>query len=345
MVMQILNGNQILVKTAINLGANFFSGYPITPASTIMHEWVKQSAINKRLNFIQAEDELAAINIAIGASLAGSISFTATSGPGFSLMQESIGWAFAIEAPVVIVDVMRRGPSTGMPTIGAQGDILQTNFGSHGDYEIPVFYPSRLENIPYYTYQAFKTAELLKTPVVLLMDGYLSGLQKNVNETELINVGTISKGLKPLTQSSKTRYFTGLVTNENGDVRSYTIEDYKKWLLKRISKVEKLADNEFYTYIDRKSENLIITFGISGILCKQLAKENFNILILHQLFPVMKSVLEIIEKARKIAMCEINNGQYIWVLRAMINSKNIQFVKIDDIDISMDNILKQINGR
>ena len=343
--MQILNGNQILVKSAINLGADFFSGYPITPASTIMHEWVKESRVNNKLNFIQAEDELAAINMAIGASLAGSIAFTATSGPGFSLMQESIGWAFAIEAPVVIVDVMRRGPSTGMPTIGAQGDILQTNFGSHGDYKIPVFYPSSLENIPFYTYQAFKTAEALKTPVVLLMDGYLSGLQKNVNEVDLIKSGVVSKGIKPLTQSSKTRYFTGLVTNENGDVRSYSIEDYKKWLFKRMAKIEKLSDNDFYTYFDKGHKNLIITFGISEILCKKLVKENFNVLVLHQLFPVMKSVLQIIKESQKATVCEINNGQYVQVLRSKINSKNIQFVEIEDVDISIDKILRQINGR
>ena len=341
--MQILNGNQILVQSIINLGGTFFSGYPITPASTIMNEWVRSNKNNHNLKFIQSEDELSAINMAIGASLAGEISFTATSGPGMSLMQESIGWAFAIEAPIVIIDSMRRGPSTGMPTIGSQEDILQTNFGSHGDYEIPVFYPSSLENIPFYTYQAFVTAEKLRTPVILLIDGYLSGLQQNIEIKEVLKIPSVNKGLEPLSKKEKTRYFTGLTTNDDGDVRSYSIEDYKKWLDKRLQKIVPLKTNNYYQYIDNNSDTLVIGFGINEILCKALSKENVNVLIINQLFPVMDGVIDIINKSKNVFVCEINKGQYIFLLRSLIRNKELKFIEIEDVDVRVDNILRKIN--
>ena len=343
--MQILNGNQILVQSIINLGGTFFSGYPITPASSIMHEWVKQSAKNKKLKFIQSEDELSAINMAIGASLAGRISFTATSGPGLSLMQESIGWAFAIECPLVIIDSMRRGPSTGMPTIGAQGDILQTNFGSQGDYKVPVFYPTTLEDIPKWTYEAFKTAENLKTPVILLLDGYLSKIQENIDEKVYLSVPIVKKGIKSLGNSKKSRYWTGLVTDEEGNVKSYFFGDYEKWINKRLTKVNKLRTNKFYNYINNQNKKLIISFGITTSLCNKVLSQGYDLLIIHQLFPVQADVLNIIEKYERVFVCEINKGQYSFVLRSYIpDNEKIKHIEIEDIEIAKNKILEKLHA-
>ena len=125
------SGAEALVQGALKAGATFLTGYPITPSSEIMHLWSRLALKDENLKFLQMEDELASIHTAIGASLAGRKAFTATSGPGFSLMQEGIGLAFAMQVPLVVVNSQRQGPSTGMPTIASQGDVLQTQHGNH----------------------------------------------------------------------------------------------------------------------------------------------------------------------------------------------------------------------
>ncbi|MGC9020423.1 MAG: 2-oxoacid:acceptor oxidoreductase subunit alpha [Candidatus Methanodesulfokora sp.] len=170
---RLMTGNEAVAEGALLAGCNFYSGYPITPSSEIMH--IMAAELPKRGgNFIQAEDELAAINIAVGASIAGAIAMTATSGPGFSLMQEGIGYAIMTEVPVVIVNVMRVGPSTGQATKPAQGDLMQARWGRHGDQALVVYAPSSPQEALYITHKAFETAELLRTPVVVLTDEFIA---------------------------------------------------------------------------------------------------------------------------------------------------------------------------
>ena len=126
----LLQGNDAVALGAVKAGLDFFAGYPITPASEILHKIVE---FPRQVKVLQMEDEIASINACVGAALAGAKAMTATSGPGFSLMQEGIGLGHMVEAPLVVVNVQRVGPSTGMPTFGAQGDILQCRGGSHGD--------------------------------------------------------------------------------------------------------------------------------------------------------------------------------------------------------------------
>ncbi|MBI4393093.1 MAG: 2-oxoacid:acceptor oxidoreductase subunit alpha [Euryarchaeota archaeon] len=164
-----MKGDEAVVEGAIAAGCRFYAGYPITPSSEVAER------MSKRMprvggTYIQMEDEIGSLAAVLGASCAGAKAMTATSGPGFSLMQENLGLAIMMEAPCVIVDVQRGGPSTGLPTLTSQGDMLQARFGSHGDYEIIAYSPSSVQEMFDLTIKAFNAAEKYRTPVVLLAD-------------------------------------------------------------------------------------------------------------------------------------------------------------------------------
>ena len=166
---RILSGNEACAEAAIAAGMRFFAGYPITPSSEI----AEQLAIALPQHggvFMQMEDEIASIGAIIGASLTGAKTMTATSGPGFSLMQENLGYAVMAEIPCVIVNVMRGGPSTGLPTLPSQGDIMQARWGTHGDHQIIALAPGSVRETFEETVRAFNLAETFRTPVVLLLD-------------------------------------------------------------------------------------------------------------------------------------------------------------------------------
>ncbi len=165
----LMQGNEAVVAGAIAAGCRFFAGYPITPASEIAELMATRLPAHGG-TFIQMEDEIASIAAAIGASLAGSKAMTATSGPGFSLMQENLGFACIAEVPLVVVDVMRGGPSTGLPTSPAQGDIMQARWGTHGDHPVIVLATSSVADCFTLTVQAFNLAEKYRVPVILLSD-------------------------------------------------------------------------------------------------------------------------------------------------------------------------------
>lgn len=175
----LVSGNQSCALGAIAGGCRFFAGYPITPSSEIA-ERLSRSLPGVGGVFVQMEDEIASMAAVIGASMGGVRSMTATSGPGFSLKQENIGYAAGAEIPCVIVNVMRGGPSTGMPTRPAQGDIMQARWGSHGDYPIIVLTPWSVREIFDETGRAFNLAEQFRSPVVLLYDQILAQLSETV---------------------------------------------------------------------------------------------------------------------------------------------------------------------
>jgi 2-oxoglutarate ferredoxin oxidoreductase subunit alpha len=177
--MLFLQGNEAVGLAAIKAGCRFFAGYPITP-STEIAEYMARELPKVGGTFIQMEDELSSASAIIGASLAGTKSMTATSGPGFSLMQEAIGYAIMAEVPTVFVDVMRGGPSTGSPTDPSQGDIMQIRWGTHGDHQIIALYPSTVEEVYIYTIEAFNYAEMYRTPVILALDETLAHMRENV---------------------------------------------------------------------------------------------------------------------------------------------------------------------
>jgi len=163
-------GNEAVVEGALLAGCNFYAGYPITPSTEIAEVMSSRLPLVKDGVFIQMEDEIASMGAIIGASLAGRKAMTATSGPGFSLMQENLGYACMTEVPLVVVNVMRGGPSTGLPTSPAQGDVQQARWGSHGDHPIIVLSASDVQECLEMTVVAFNFAEKYRTPVILLLD-------------------------------------------------------------------------------------------------------------------------------------------------------------------------------
>ena len=172
-------GNLACAEGAIAAGCEFVSGYPITPASEVVNRLAKRLPEVGGI-FLQTEDEIAAICSAIGASWAGQKALTATSGPGISLMQENIGFAVATETPLVIVDVQRLGPSTGAPSVGLAGDIVQVARGSHGDYQIVALCPESPQEMFDLTVRAFHLAEKYRVPVFLLADAFVGHMREQV---------------------------------------------------------------------------------------------------------------------------------------------------------------------
>jgi 2-oxoglutarate ferredoxin oxidoreductase subunit alpha len=174
-----MQGNKALAEGAVTAGCRFFAGYPITPASEIAeHLATRLPQVGGVM--VQMEDEIASLASVIGASWAGAKSMTATSGPGFSLMQENIGYAFMTETPCVIVDVQRAGPSTGQATKGGQGDVMQARWGTHGDYASIVLSPNSVQEMYDLTIRAFNLAEEYRTPVILLSDEVTSHMREQI---------------------------------------------------------------------------------------------------------------------------------------------------------------------
>ena len=176
---ELLQGNEACAEGALAAGCRFFAGYPITPASEIA-EYLSRRLPEMDGTFIQMEDEIASMGAVIGASLAGVKSMTATSGPGFSLMQENLGFACIAEVPSVVVDVMRGGPSTGLPTNPSQGDVMQARWGTHGDHPIIALCPSSVSECFSLTVKAFNFSEKYRTPVILLTDEVVAHMREKV---------------------------------------------------------------------------------------------------------------------------------------------------------------------
>ena len=229
--MELINGNTAVVKGAIKAGCEFFGGYPITPASEILEGLAKEN-----IKVMQMEDEIASINATIGASLSGNKSMTATSGPGFSLMQETIGYAHMTQIPLVIVDVQRGGPGTGMPTKPSQGDIMQSRYGSSGDYNPIVFYPNSIEELYIYTIKSFNCAEQAEMPVVLLSDSFLANLYETVDLKN--EIGIKKRKTKPFGNGG--RHLTSLAYKDNESVPE-DAKNYQKLINQLFKKSNKIA--------------------------------------------------------------------------------------------------------
>ena len=196
-------GNVACAEGAIAAGCEFAAGYPITPASEIGHTLAKR-LLEVGGYFLQTEDEISAICAAIGASWTGKKVFVPTSGPGISLMLENIGFAVGIETPVVLANVQRGGPTTGAPSMGLQGDMIQPRRGSHGDYEIIALCPSSPQEMFDHTVRAFNLAERYRTPVFVMADAFIGHMREEVtipepDELELTYRRILKKGADPST--------------------------------------------------------------------------------------------------------------------------------------------------
>lgn len=195
-------GDVACAEGALAAGCRFFAGYPITPATEIAeHMAARLPGVGG--TYIQMEDEIASMAAILGASCAGAKSMTATSGPGFSLMMENLGLGICTETPCVVVNVQRAGPSTGLPTLGAQGDVMQARWGSHGHYEIIALAPASPQEIFYQTITAFNLSETYRIPVLVMTDEVVGHLSERVIIPEANKIRTVSR---PRAKGRKDRF-------------------------------------------------------------------------------------------------------------------------------------------
>jgi len=336
-----MNGNFACAEAALIAGMNFYAGYPITPSSEIMER------LSYRLpqvggHFIEMEDEIASMAAIVGASNAGAKAMTATSGPGFSLMQENIGLAVITETPVVIVDEMRGGPSTGLPTRIGQGDVMQAMWGTHGDHEAIAYAPSSVQEMFNLTIKAFNTAEKYRNPVIVLTDqviGHMSErlLVKNYEEYEVIEreirkfpdsigkVHNFSIDYVPMVIAGKGFHYN--IDSLTHDEMGYPSNDPKieEMMVRHlVEKIRKNEDNivEYKEYLTDDAEVLIIAYGITARssieAIRKLREKGIRAGMLRPitLWPIPKRKIErLSEKVRVIYVPEINFGQYSHAIR------------------------------
>ncbi|MDI6763641.1 MAG: hypothetical protein QME83_11500 [Thermodesulfobacteriota bacterium] len=306
---QLVSGNEAIFQGAIRAGATYFAGYPITPASEILQQAAARAEEDPGFRFLQAEDEIAAAIATISASLAGAKSFTATSGPGFSLMQEALGWGHAVEAPCIFFNSMRVGPSTGMPTQPAQSDLLQIKGGSAGDYYPIAFYPNSVEESFRLMVTAFNAAEESLSPVIVLADALLSHLYE-MADLDAIEVVVAPRTREPLGRGK--RLFTGTAHDRMGNVKTNDPEAYRDWLNDLKERHLQVADKyPLFEYFPGKDpDTLLIAFGITSRIVAPL-KERFSIFRPIRIYPVLEKELEkVTQPYRHIIVIEGNDGQY-----------------------------------
>ncbi|MGQ9645392.1 MAG: hypothetical protein ACUVWO_02495 [Thermodesulfobacteriota bacterium] len=310
---QLISGNDAIFEGALRAGATYFAGYPISPTSEILQKAAEQAVEDRNFRFLQAEDEIAAAIATISASLAGAKAFTATSGPGFSLMQEALGWGHVVEAPCVFVNSMRVGPSTGMPTQPAQSDLLQIKAGSAGDYYPIAFYPHSVEECFRLTVTAFNAAEESLSPVILLADAFLSHLYEVV-DLERMKLEIVPRSKEPLGRGQ--RLFTGTAHDKMGNVKTSDPVTYREWLEELKDRHSRVAEKyPLFEYLPCKGSNvLLIAFGITSRILSPL-KERFSVFTPIRIYPVLeKELKEVTQSYHQIIVIEGSDGQYAsWV--------------------------------
>ena len=333
---RLLQGNEAIVEGALAAGCSFFAGYPITPASEIS-EILAYRLPQVGGTFIQMEDEIASLGAVIGASLAGAKSMTATSGPGFSLMQENLGFACVAEVPCVIVNVMRGGPSTGLPTNPSQGDVMQSRWGTHGDHPIIVLAPSSAHDSFEVTVKAFNFSERYRTPVIVLSDEVVAHTRETVilpnpDEVEVLDrikptmppewyipYEDTSRGVPPMgIFGDGYRYHvTGLIHDIRGfpTARADEIEPFMKRIHRKIS--QHFHDIQIVKhFLTEDAEVLVIAYGSVARSAKRAvldAREmgiKAGLLQLVTLYPFPRvDVVEVIRNVRVVLVPEMNMGQ------------------------------------
>ena len=329
-------GDHACAEGAIAAGCRFFAGYPITP-STEIAEWI---AIRLPLFggiYIQMEDEIASITALIGASCGGVKSMTATSGPGYSLMVEGIGLAVMLEVPCVIVNVQRGAPSTGLPTLVGQGDVMQARWGSHGDYEIIALSPNSCQEMFDLTIKAFNLSEKYRVPVTILTDEAVGHLREKVvippeEEIEIINREkpkvppeeywpyVPNENLVPPMAIAGEGYhvhMTGLTHDERG-YPDITGEAHEKLVRRLIDKIQKNKKDiiEYEEVMIDDAEIVVVSFGITARAALKAVREARKKGIKAGLFRLItiwpfpeERIAEISKRIEKFVVAEINQGQ------------------------------------
>ena len=369
----LLQGNEAIVAGALAAGCRFFAGYPITPASEIS-EILSVKLPELGGTFIQMEDEIASLGAVLGASLAGVKSMTATSGPGFSLMQENLGYGCIAEVPCVIVNVMRGGPSTGLPTCPAQGDVQMARWGTHGDHPIIVLAVSSVLDSFSVTVKAFNLSEKYRTPVIILSDEVVAHTRESVTLPPADQVRVFDRvrpdvppeWYKPYADNNRgvpemaafgdgyRHHVTGLVHDENGypTQNGQEIELFLQRIHRKVSKgFQEIQVTKNFEMED--AEIFVIAYGSVARSALRAVRDaralgiQAGLLQLVTLFPFPRKVVDsYLRQCRSVVVPEMNMGQ-IGREVGRINQAGCRMVKHNRIDghlITPEEILKHLTA-
>ncbi len=376
--LKFIQGNEVCVEAALYTGLDFFAGYPITPSTEIMEHMAKRlPKIGGK--FLQMEDEIASLCAIIGASLTGHKVMTATSGPGFSLMQEALGYAIVAEIPCVIVNVQRGGSSTGIPTHVGQGDVMQARWGTHGDHAIIVMTASNHQDVFAITVDAFNMAETYRTPVILLFDEVVGHMRERIFIPK--------KGEIPLVERLRTSVKRGvdfhpylpredgrLPISDFGGVNRYNVTGlvHDMWgfpsdnpkiaysLVRHL--VDKIQNNtdkisKYKEYYLQDARTILISYGSAARSALHVVEnrrkrgEKLGLLELQTLWPFPHSLVQ--EKcadAKYVVVVEMNMGQILQAVKVSVDRPERVFLanRIDGVLITptdIRNILRLIKGK
>ena len=340
-----LQGNEAIVKGAIAVGMRFYAGYPITP-STEIAEILSEELPKLGGKYIQMEDEIGSIACVVGASIAGLKAMTATSGPGFSLMQENIGFACMAEVPCVIVNVQRVGPSTGIPTHPAQGDMMQARWGTHGDHPIVALAPSSVKECFDLTIKAFNLSEKYRVPVIILSDEIIGHMREKVelpapDSVEIINrikpsvppewykpYDETSNGVPPMANFGEGyRYnITGLTHDKMGfpTLRADETRELMGRLMKKTTyfKSDIIMMEEFML---RDAEIMVFAYGsvarVAMAAIRMARERGIKVGLLKPLtvWPFPKIQVErLSKKINTVIVAELNAGQMVYEVERVV---------------------------
>ena len=335
-------GNQACAEGAIVAGCHFFAGYPITPASEIFEHMALRLPQNRGI-VVQMEDEMAALGAVIGASWTGAKAMTATSGPGFSLMQELVGYAFMTETPCVIIDVQRAGPSTGQATKCGQGDVMQARWGTHGDYAAVVLAPNSVQEMFDLAIQAFNLAETYRTPVVLLADEIIAHMRERITVPPLEQI-TIANRKRP--NSTENQFFgkkevapmpsvgegfnvavTGSTHNEQGYRFTADPLVHRRLVGNLVEKIRSNAEKiaEYETYNTDNCEVAIVSFGCTSRAMYEAVEQaeqkgiKTGFVRLKTIWPFPEKIVHsMAQKAHTIIVPEMNLGEILYEVQRTV---------------------------
>ncbi len=367
---QLLQGNQACAMAAIDAGVRFYAGYPITP-STEIAEYMAENLPKVGGKFIQMEDEIAGMAAILGAALTGVKAITATSGPGFSLKQENIGFAAMAEIPCVIVNVQRLGPSTGGPTAPSQGDVMQARWGTHGDHPVIALSPASVLETYEITVQAINFSEKFRVPVIILLDEVIGHMREKVVLPSPEELTLVERKRTDLPPSEYKPYeaddtgipaiadfgtgyrwhVTGLFHDENGNP-SGKVETINKQATRLLTKLDPYSDEItlYKSYCTEDADYLLISFGCtarSAAEAVDMARSKgykVGLLQLQTIWPFPERLVkEFCTGKKAVIVPELNAGQLRGEVQKVITNQTLSGVnKINGDLITPEEIVMKI---
>ncbi|HTX61985.1 MAG TPA: 2-oxoacid:acceptor oxidoreductase subunit alpha [Methanobacterium sp.] len=347
-----IQGNEACARGAIEAGCRFFAGYPITPSTEIAEDMALLLP-KKGGSFIQMEDEIGALGAVIGAVWGGQKAMTATSGPGFSLMQEHIGYAVMTETPLVIVNMQRGSPSTGQPTMASQSDMMQAKWGSHGDYEIIALSPSSVQECFDFTVEAFNLAEKYRVPVMVMSDEIVGHMREKINIPEEVDIAyrqmpkdgpetflpykAPQDGTSPMPAFGDgfKMHITGLTHDERGYPDASNPQTHSNLVNRLCDKIKKNTDeiSRIKNDFTENAEIIVLSYGAparSAITAVKKARQQdikAGYIKLETVWPFPEKLIkEAAENSRKIIVVEMNLGQIFFEVERILPDKEVELL-------------------